>query len=373
MKKRENELQISKKSYFEIIGLHIKKYRILMIVLCSFILAVALFLSIYWNYDENSAGVVIDNIYLASHIYFAVTSAIIILLLVLNKFNKISDVVLVWFFHIYSFLLIALATMICIFDLQLGISPFIYLIICTVIAGLFIVEPFFYIACVGSSFVTLIIFISINHYSFFAGNYGIENLANFIIYTILVILVSFRHFRVTISEYKAKAQLEKLTYYDELTGLLNERSYMIEVDKISEDIAKDNVEDFLIILMDVNNLKATNDEYGHRFGCHLIVHTGEVLPTVFKSSKLFHVGGDEFIAIVRGEDLENFDQTMELFDKTFSYSFIEFEGKQLIFSVARGFARYQKGNRYQDVIQSADGEMYINKKYLKEKYHMKSR
>ena len=56
---------------------------------------------------------------------------------------------------------------------------------------------------------------------------------------------------------------------------------------------------------------------------------GHTLPTLFKASKLFHVGGDEFVAIVK----ENLEKTMEKFDQA----------------------------------------MYENKKYLKEKYNMKGR
>ena len=56
-----------------------------------------------------------------------------------------------------------------------------------------------------------------------------------------------------------------------------------------------------------------------------------------------------------------------------TYSLIQYEGKELIFSVARGFTCYQEGDRYQDVLQRADNEMYTNKKAIKEKYNMKGR
>ena len=59
--------------------------------------------------------------------------------------------------------------------------------------------------------------------------------------------------------------------------------------------------------------------------------------------------------------------------KTFGYSLIEFDGHELIFSVAHGIGIYQKGDKFQDVLQRADDEMYKNKVYLKEKYGMKSR
>ena len=125
--------------------------------------------------------------------------------------------------------------------------------------------------------------------------------------------------------------------------------------------------------MDVNNLKATNDAYGHRYGCSLVVRCGKTLPTLFKSSYLFHGVGDEFIAIVVGEDLVNFEETMKRFDEAMLYSLVEYEGKELIFSVARGYSISQENQKFKDVLQIADDEMYKNKKFLKEKYNMKGR
>ena len=158
-----------------------------------------------------------------------------------------------------------------------------------------------------------------------------------------------------------------------ITGLLNERSYLASIEEINEGIASGKINQFAVILMDLNNLKATNDAYGHRFGCHLVVKAGKDLPSIFKSSKLFHIGGDEFLAIVMDEDYERFNQLIEEFDKAFRYSLIEYEGQQLIFSIARGYSSYQKGDKYKDVLQRADEMMYQNKAEIKSTYKMKSR
>ena len=64
---------------------------------------------------------------------------------------------------------------------------------------------------------------------------------------------------------------------------------------------------------------------------------------------------------------------MKNFDETMLYCIYNYEGVDLIFLVARGYSHYQKGDRYQDVLQRADSEMYANKKMLKEKYNMKGR
>ncbi len=364
----------------ELIGKHIEKYRILMIVMASIVLLAALAFSIYWQFDEFSAvnyfgerGVIIDNLYLVVHLSFLGLCLIIIGTLVLNLFKKIGTVALAILFHIYAFLILTLATLLSILDLKLELSPITFMMACALIAGLFMVEPRFFIFISFSYYVTIMIFQGVNHYHYFSNANYVENIIYFLAYVILTALISVRYYRVTRSEYEAKRKLEILTYYDELTGLLNERSYMAEIDRIAKGIEDGTLEEFAVVMMDVNNLKATNDAYGHHYGCHLIVECGHVLPTVFKHSLLYHVGGDEFIAIVYGEDYRNFEQVMEEFDKTFSYSLIQYEGHELIFSVARGYTKYQKGDRYQDVMQRADDLMYENKKMLKEKYNMKGR
>ncbi|MBP5694219.1 MAG: GGDEF domain-containing protein [Bacilli bacterium] len=259
------------------------------------------------------------------------------------------------------------------FDLSLGDAPLLYLLIFTVIAGLFVVEPIFYSSVALLSLVSIIISICIKPESFFDGQYLIENVINLISFIVVLSLVSYRNYRVTIFEYKANQRLKDLSYKDELTGLLNERSYINEIEAIDSKIKSGEEIKFAVVLMDVNNLKATNDAYGHRYGCSLVVRCGKTLPEIFKNSKLFHVGGDEFLAIVYGNDYDNFDELMKEFDEKMIYSIVEYEGQKLIFSVARGFAKYTNEEKFRDVLQIADDAMYINKKAIKEKYNMKSR
>ena len=263
--------------------------------------------------------------------------------------------------------------MVCVFDLGVGASPLIYLLAVTAVAGLFVVEPIFFTILVIISYSIIMTFIFLNNYLYFEGVFRYENLINLLLFTVVAVVSTFKNFEVTIREYRAVKKLEEMSYIDELTGLLNERSYVDEVERINSDIKNEKIQDFAVILMDVNNLKNTNDKYGHRYGCHLVVHCGQELPNLFKTSKLFHIGGDEFMAIVRDEDLKEFDQRLEQFGKDFTYKIIQYDGVDLIFSVARGYSKYQKGDLFKDVLQRADTAMYENKKAVKEKYHIGGR
>jgi len=171
---------------------------------------------------------------------------------------------------------------------------------------------------------------------------------------------------------KSKEKYKKLSYYDGLTGLLNERSYFEEIEKLNE-LTKEKKDEYIIMVMDLNGLKVTNDKYGHRYGCHLIVLTGHILQEIFKESLLFHVGGDEFQAIIKGDDYIKFDDKMEEFNEKLLYTKVEYENKELILSLAYGYARSNHSSPYHELFEEADKMLYANKKIIKEKYKIPNR
>lgn len=75
------------------------------------------------------------------------------------------------------------------------------------------------------------------------------------------------------------------------------------------------------------------------------------------------------MAIVYGKDYEELERITDYYNNHLAYSMIEYKGQQLIFSLAHGVAKYEKGHRYRDVLQKADDSMYSNKKMLKKIRH----
>ncbi len=159
----------------------------------------------------------------------------------------------------------------------------------------------------------------------------------------------------------------KLSYTDRLTGLGNESSYLRKIEQI-ERKSKTAPIRFAVVFLDVNGVKMTNDQYGHRYGCHLIVTTGQTLPSIFPTSDLYHIGGDEFVAIVKGEDLTYLNDRLLALDAALRYREIVYDGKELILSVAHGVSIYREGEKYSTVVQRADEDMYQNKRAIKMQY-----
>ena len=153
---------------------------------------------------------------------------------------------------------------------------------------------------------------------------------------------------------------------DSLTGLRNTTSYKSWVAEFDKEI-ENKTANFGIVVFDLNQLKETNDTYGHDVGDKLIVSAARVISDVFKRSPVFRIGGDEFLVVLRNRDLEDCEKLFVQLDLECAKTFVEKRGNIPI-SIARGFARYDldKDLNFNDVFKRADNAMYENKRKSKE-------
>ena len=149
---------------------------------------------------------------------------------------------------------------------------------------------------------------------------------------------------------------------DSLTGLRNTTSYKSWVERFDKEI-KNKTADFGVVVFDLNQLKETNDTYGHDVGDKLIVTATKIISDVFKRSPVFRIGGDEFLAILQHRDLENREKLFAQLDLECENTYIEASEKTNI-SIARGFAMLDLDNdlHFNDVFKRADNAMYENKR-----------
>ncbi len=362
------------KKLFIVLGGYLARYRIAMVIFHIVMVVLDIIFMISWYNDPEVVPQSIEIAFYLCQGIFVFVSLLSILILVFSKIGKIRNQTIGFLHHLFAAFLIVWGTVSFCFDLSLGFSPLFYLLICTFVAGIMVIDPICFGVAELLSLIPVFITVSSKPDLFFEKEeYLSENIVLFSAFVIISIIIAFKNHHIFKEEFKIQRRLHELSYNDQLTGLLNERSYIDAVEDIDKRIDSGEDVKFAVILMDVNNLKVTNDTYGHRYGCSLIVRCGHTLPELFNSSSLFHVGGDEFIVIVQGEDLEHFDETMKRFDEKMLYSLVQYEGKELIFSVARGYHIRQEGQHYKDALQIADKAMYENKKFLKEKYNMKGR
>lgn len=93
-----------------------------------------------------------------------------------------------------------------------------------------------------------------------------------------------------------QSKLQSLSHKDDLTGLNNRRGFLILAEQQIK-IAKRQRTPFLLLFLDLDELKVVNDTFGHAEGNRAIVEAADLLRGCFRQSDvLARFGGDEFAA-----------------------------------------------------------------------------
>ena len=161
--------------------------------------------------------------------------------------------------------------------------------------------------------------------------------------------------------------LDALASTDSLTGLKNHAVYSRIKEEMDEKLQKDPHHRFAVAVMDVNDLKYTNDAFGHKAGDALLVAAGRLMCDVFAHSPVCRIGGDEFVAILEKNDYENREELCKRFAEQMKVTTFTVEEKELPITVALGIASYvpEYCSAFEDVFHAADEAMYVNKEQLK--------
>ncbi len=151
----------------------------------------------------------------------------------------------------------------------------------------------------------------------------------------------------------------KEIYYDELTGIYNRRFLYYWVDN---EIKRANrfATKFGIIIIDLDNFRDINNNYGHLEGDKVLIEFGNFLKkTVREVDNLVRYGGDEFIVLVPNSDTRG---TMELAQRILtSLNQTVIGGHKILCSI--GCAIYpDDGTNIEILIKYADDLMYQAKK-----------
>ena len=123
--------------------------------------------------------------------------------------------------------------------------------------------------------------------------------------------------------------------------------------------------DYAIAVFDVNFLKRTNDTYGHEAGNELIIRAASLIEQTFAESRIYRIGGDEFVAILEGKDFDNRENLLKKFDEDCAKESFQKNGDIIKVSVARGIAVCQNSEDFADIFKQADAAMYAHKTALK--------
>lgn len=166
---------------------------------------------------------------------------------------------------------------------------------------------------------------------------------------------------------KRKAdEMKSLADKDALTGIANKRAYFETEERLNKEIKQGKAR-FAISMIDLNDLKLTNDTLGHEKGDELIIGLSNIIRETFTSSSLYRIGGDEFAVISENGDLKDIDVLQKKFAEAINKSIKVKDIDGMGVSAAIGFAIFDPNidNNVEDTFKRADKKMYENKKMMK--------
>lgn len=147
---------------------------------------------------------------------------------------------------------------------------------------------------------------------------------------------------------------------DALTGVRNKHAYVDLEAQIDREIQAGTSDPFALVIFDVNGLKDVNDTLGHQAGDKFLQDACSEICRLFKHSPVFRIGGDEFVAVARGQDYEDLDALIETLDRN-NQERLTAGG----IVIARGMARFNGYHSVGALFEDADRRMYENKRDLK--------
>jgi len=105
--------------------------------------------------------------------------------------------------------------------------------------------------------------------------------------------------------YKTHYLLKEQSITDNLTGLYNRSLLQNSIENAINQSQRSNTP-MAILMLDIDQFKTINDQFGHDIGDSVLKLTGEFLATFFRSSDIaFRIGGEEFLAIIYNTDNAN--------------------------------------------------------------------
>lgn len=162
--------------------------------------------------------------------------------------------------------------------------------------------------------------------------------------------------------------VDRTAYTDEITGVLNKAAYREKIKELDDSIKNGNAA-FAIGFFDINGIKKIYTRFGFEAGEEIMFECAKLLNNVFGASNVYHITGDEFIAIMDGKGLIDMDNYVARLDKEIS-EYNSGQNGEYKLSVARGCAVFDpsKHEDYRHVFIDVKANADRNKEFCYTKH-----
>jgi diguanylate cyclase (GGDEF)-like protein len=156
-------------------------------------------------------------------------------------------------------------------------------------------------------------------------------------------------------------QIYQMSQTDELTGLKNHRAFHEDLSKLLE---ADKDQKITLVMIDSDNLKKINDNYGHDMGdMYLKVLADGIKSICGPNIEGYRYAGDEFMIIISEKIQTNIDDLYRSLKKFYQHHPIIVSNDPINVSFSTGVAIFpEHGNTVDSLKKSADNALYVAKK-----------
>lgn len=186
----------------------------------------------------------------------------------------------------------------------------------------------------------------------------IESVLAFALLTIAAVDAKVSLERANQSLLSERDRMVMLAHRDALTGCFNR----LALDELQQRI---NARRGVVAMVDLNNLKPINDQYGHQTGDMAICRVANSLQTRMRGhDHIFRFGGDEFVVVAFNMTRDEVHLRLRLLQQQLSSQTLTGVTVPML-SIAWGLAEFEGDASFVAAISAADKQMYSHKQQMR--------
>lgn len=172
-----------------------------------------------------------------------------------------------------------------------------------------------------------------------------------------------------LTEYLLQPLLNAITYQKALSSSLtcpltrlNNRAAFNNDIKRQIDYAKRHNENLALLVIDVDNFKKINDNFGHQQGDQVLIFiTSKINQVLRQSDVAYRFGGEEFVILLQGSNIMGAEKLAARICKNIANSKYQVLDKTIDLSVSIGAAQYTQDDDFESLFEKADQALYSAK------------
>ncbi len=163
------------------------------------------------------------------------------------------------------------------------------------------------------------------------------------------------------SNQEKRLRAEHLARIDSLTSLYNRRGFMALAEPIWSTAVR-NARPLILIMLDLDDFKKVNDQYGHDAGDQVLVETAHLLAKVCRTGDILsRWGGEEFMLLMPETNLEDACIFAERVRRSIEAQQITTTKGSILITASFGIAARDQHLCLEELINEVDGYLYKSK------------